>query len=255
MRKKTLLASLAVSAAMVAGACGGGASIVGSYSPGTGASGGTLLVGDYQDVDSLNPFYYSTVMSANVLATVYDGTVLVAAVKDLQYVYVWTRSTAGVWSSASVYDAGSALSFSMCPCLTVTPSGRVLLFHNWEITSGNTQLRCWYSDDNGATWSLSSRVCQNVIANLASAEFKRLRCAYMNGAIVLVAWVQEAALFIDAVSIYASVDMGNSFSSIGDIANAAFPDVVVANGSFLVGVIKDDGSGNYTPYEIGRAHV
>jgi peptide/nickel transport system substrate-binding protein len=84
MRKKTLLATLAVSAAMVAGACGGGASIVGSYSPGTGAAGGTLLVGDYQDVDSLNPFYYSTVMSANVLATVYDG--LVTLSNEAKYV-------------------------------------------------------------------------------------------------------------------------------------------------------------------------
>ena len=40
MRKTTLLAAFAVSAAMVAGACGGGASIVGSYKPGEGASSG-----------------------------------------------------------------------------------------------------------------------------------------------------------------------------------------------------------------------
>jgi peptide/nickel transport system substrate-binding protein len=85
MRKKSLLATLALSAAMVAGACGGGASIVGSYAPGTGgATGGTLLVGDYQDVDSLNPFYYSTVMSANVMATVYDG--LVTLTNEAKYV-------------------------------------------------------------------------------------------------------------------------------------------------------------------------
>ena len=84
MRKTTLLAAFAVSAAMVAGACGGGASIVGSYKPGEGASGGTLLGGDYQDVDSLNPFYYSTVMSANVLATVYDG--LVTLSNEAKYV-------------------------------------------------------------------------------------------------------------------------------------------------------------------------
>jgi len=85
MRKKSLLATLALSAAMVAGACGGGASIVGSYAPGSGgATGGTLLVGDYQDVDSLNPFYYSTVMSANVLATVYDG--LVTVTNEAKYV-------------------------------------------------------------------------------------------------------------------------------------------------------------------------
>ena len=54
MRKKSALAALFVSAAMIAGACGGGASIVGSYKPGEGGTGGTLLVGDYQDVDSLS---------------------------------------------------------------------------------------------------------------------------------------------------------------------------------------------------------
>ena len=46
MRKKSALAALFVSAAMIAGACGGGASIVGSYKPGEGGTGGTLLVGD-----------------------------------------------------------------------------------------------------------------------------------------------------------------------------------------------------------------
>ena len=86
MRKKSALAALFVSAAVIAGACGGGASIVGeSYAPGAaGATGGTLLVGDYQDVDSLNPFYYATVMSANVMATVYDG--LVTVTNEAKYV-------------------------------------------------------------------------------------------------------------------------------------------------------------------------
>ena len=84
MRKKSALAALFVSAALIAGACGGGASIVGSYKPGEGGTGGTLLVGDYQDVDSLHPYYYSTVMSANVLATVWDG--LVTLSNEAKYV-------------------------------------------------------------------------------------------------------------------------------------------------------------------------
>ena len=85
MRKKSLLATFALSAAMVVGACGGGASIVGSYDPGAaGETGGTLLVGDYQDVDSLNPFYYVTVMSANVMATTFDG--LVTVTNEAKYV-------------------------------------------------------------------------------------------------------------------------------------------------------------------------
>jgi len=46
MRKRSLLATFAVTAALVAGACGG--------STGSTVSGATLLIGDYQDVDSLN---------------------------------------------------------------------------------------------------------------------------------------------------------------------------------------------------------
>jgi len=65
MRKRSLLATFAVAAALVAGACGG--------STGSTVTGATLLIGDYQDVDSLNPFYYSTVMSSNVIGMTSDG--------------------------------------------------------------------------------------------------------------------------------------------------------------------------------------
>ncbi|MEI6271392.1 MAG: ABC transporter substrate-binding protein [Chloroflexota bacterium] len=73
MRKMTALAALFVSAAVIAGACGGTPSVEGSYEPGTGAAGGTLLVGDYQDITDLN--YGGTVMDANVNATLFDGLV------------------------------------------------------------------------------------------------------------------------------------------------------------------------------------
>ena len=55
MRAKRLLAALAASAALVVAACGGGTS-----------SANTLIIGDYQDVDSLGP-YYGTVMAADVI--------------------------------------------------------------------------------------------------------------------------------------------------------------------------------------------
>jgi len=73
MRKRTALAALLVSAAVIAGACNGTPSIEGSYKPGTGAAGGTLLVGDYQDITDLN--YGGTVMDANVNAMLFDGLV------------------------------------------------------------------------------------------------------------------------------------------------------------------------------------
>ena len=65
MRKRSLLAALAVSAALIAAACGGGS--------GTNSSN-TLLFGDYQDTDSLGP-YGNTVMRANILATTEVGLV------------------------------------------------------------------------------------------------------------------------------------------------------------------------------------
>jgi len=65
MRKRSLLAALAVSAALIAAACGGGS---GSN------SSNTLLFGDYQDTDSLGP-YGNTVMRANILATTEVGLV------------------------------------------------------------------------------------------------------------------------------------------------------------------------------------
>jgi peptide/nickel transport system substrate-binding protein len=55
MRAKRLLAALAASAALIVAACGGGTS-----------SGKTLIIGDYQDVDSLGP-YYGTVMAQDVI--------------------------------------------------------------------------------------------------------------------------------------------------------------------------------------------
>jgi ABC-type transport system substrate-binding protein len=66
MRKRSLLAALAVSAAMIAAACGGGSSTNNSN---------TLLFGDYQDVDSLGP-YWGTVMAANVITTTEAGLVM-----------------------------------------------------------------------------------------------------------------------------------------------------------------------------------
>lgn len=65
MRKRSLLATFAVAAAIVAGACGG--------STGSTVTGATLLIGDYQDADSLNPFFYSTVMSSNIVGATHDG--------------------------------------------------------------------------------------------------------------------------------------------------------------------------------------
>ena len=65
MQKRSLLATFAVAAALVAGACGG--------STGSTVTGATLLIGDFQDADSLNPFLATTVMSFNIVGATHDG--------------------------------------------------------------------------------------------------------------------------------------------------------------------------------------
>lgn len=145
MRKKSALAALFVSAALIAGACGGGgASIVGSYKPGEGGTGGTLLVGDYQDVDSLHPYYYGTVMSANVLATTWDG--LVTLTNEAKYV-PWMAT-----EIPTVANGGIALPGVNGDAMTVTWKLREGLVwsdgkpitcadaeytHSWVMTEGN----------------------------------------------------------------------------------------------------------------------
>ncbi|MFM2098340.1 MAG: hypothetical protein RIT06_968 [Chloroflexota bacterium] len=74
MRKTTLLATFALIASLLVAACGSTAEESASPTPTPEiVEGGTLLIGDYQDADSLNPFYYSTVMSSNIVGATHDG--------------------------------------------------------------------------------------------------------------------------------------------------------------------------------------
>jgi len=74
MRKTTLLATFALIGSLLAAACAPTAEESASPTPTPEiVEGGTLLIGDYQDADSLNPFYYSTVMSSNIVGASHDG--------------------------------------------------------------------------------------------------------------------------------------------------------------------------------------
>ena len=158
MRKKSALAALFVSAALIAGACGGTPTVEGSYKPGTGAAGGTLLVGDYQDMTDL--LYGSTVMDANISTTLWDG--LVKVTNEPKYI-PWLAE-----SLPSIENGAIELPGQDGDAMTVTwklREGRtwsdgvpitcadVSYAHDWILLEGN------YTDPVGSGDSISTVEC------------------------------------------------------------------------------------------------
>lgn len=198
--------------------------------------------------------------------TLPDGTVLVAVVKTDQYIRVWKRNPqTDAWTEYAVADHGSAYAFSGHPCLVTLPSGRVLCLY-WVESGASNQVRMIYSDDQGATWTQGQRACLSEAIDTGTYKPDRLRAAYLNGSIVLVAWVTDAALTFDDILIqYASSDLGCNFAQIdmwtgADIdSHAAYPDLAVLNSKVILGYLRESApaSGKGTPYVrmIGSAYA
>lgn len=180
--------------------------------------------------------------------TLADGAVLVAVQKSGNAIVVLKRSaTADTWSEIAVATHG-AYTYGAFPTLCVLPSGRILVYFWWEDgTSAN--VRYWYSDDDGATWSFGSRgvLPQNI--STGSSTPRRLRAAAYGGQVLLVAGVTTAALAFDHVlKQYASTDGGASFDLVEtwdgfsvDTA-AAYHDLVVVDGKFTLGYLYYNGA-------------
>lgn len=170
-----------------------------------------------------------------------DGRVHVAAVQTGQAVIVWTRSATGVWSSASVYDAGAATTYGLRPTLCRLPSGRLLCFF-WRERAASVTVRMHYSDDDGASWIKGQPSCLRTTINPATATPKRLRVGHLNSQLILIAHLQASGT--DELHQYASNDGGASFVEIAalDDTSRGFPDLIVSGGRIYVGYVKRTGS-------------
>lgn len=142
--------------------------------------------------------------------------------------------TADTWSTVTVYSTSFALPSGQGfhPCLLELPSGRLQLYH-WVFdpvsgTLGNANVRMWYSDNQGATWAVGASYVlrEDVPYNTASIGagvtgyvLQRLRCAYFEGQVVLVAWLQALDTAIDhrdTIAQWYSDDDGASFRTVND---------------------------------------
>lgn len=196
--------------------------------------------------------------------TLDDGTVVCVVERGTTspdiVAYVRDPST-GAWSDNSV-RLGNLQNQDAHPCLCLLPSGRLLCYF-WEedTDAGKSNVRMSYSDDGGLTWSTGQEavledsipVSTGTGAGSTNYSTKRLRAAYSNGQILLLAGVRSMDTTTashgvrDAIWQFASLDLGASFTLVTknesvDSARvgAAFQDVVVLDGKYVIAYLDVD---------------
>ena len=105
------------------------------------------------------------------------------------------------------------------PCLLRLPTGRVICYR-WEDSGTDHQVRAWYSDDAGLTWTESGPVLLEPLDGSAGGypDRRRLRAVYCesDGTIALFAHVLAAdtgtGIWRDRVAQWASSDGGWTFT-------------------------------------------
>ena len=162
-------------------------------------------------------------------------------------VYTSTRAADGTWSAQAEISLSATPLNGCTPCLLRLDSGRILLFAWIENGTDEGQIRMLFSDDDGATWTVGASAVLPALLDTGSSSTgyitNRLRAAQIDGQILLLVWLRSrntTPANADELRQYASCDDGHTFSLIyqSDRATAgqaaAYPDVVVANGEFVV---------------------
>lgn len=131
------------------------------------------------------------------------------------------------------------------PCLQVTPGGRVHLYVYETLDANKLQIRLYYSDDDGATWSNAGFVLSDAIDRAVYTDFFRIRTGYLNGQMLMLLHLElDGGTYTDVLSQWASSDGGHTFEEVytqdgTDIENAgASPEIVIDQGVFLVGFLR-----------------
>lgn len=183
-----------------------------------------------------------------------DGTVLGAVVQGT--IASTVRSLArnpntGAWTDGEMV---AGVVNEAHPCLVLLPSGRVLCFY-WaeDIAAQTANVGMMYTDDRGVTWTRGSfGVLPSSIdtsgssgAGAAGYDLERLRAAYKDGQVLLVACLRAHDTSLveeDLLVQYASADLGNNFVEVDRSATTTgtggnFQDLVVVDGRFVLAYI------------------
>jgi len=176
--------------------------------------------------------------------TTADGKIVAVAQRQKRRIYAYTRSAAGVWGSGvEIYDRGSTYTNRASPCLVLLPSGRLLCFF-WREKGSKASIWLYYSDDDGASWTVGSRAALSSSISTSTYAQKRIRAAYLDGQIILIGWLTNSTS--EEIHQWASSDLGSSFQKIDSLITLnkdyGCPDVIAHNGALHVAYLYSDGT-------------
>ena len=249
------------------------ARIVWQQGPGTGVEPTDLWSGwDMPNTITAGPevieFLSVTPLLENpyVLTVANDGVLLCYESDEGAARVAYTRSrdaSTRLWSSSVALVSEADQGDKLAPCSCLLPDGRVLLFVATH-DGAESQVDVYQSTDDGTTFALAAAAVLRTVIDATVYSLQRLRARAKDGQILLIAWVTKASgTDRETLIQYASDDVGNTFTEI-DVGNLAigvdvvgYPDVVVAGGRFVVGVIPagPGGSGTSQPgfYQLANA--
>jgi len=212
---------------------------------------------DHKGISGFEALDYSTTPNRwhypNAMRLAND-TALILCTRGQDTIVAWTKAPdAASWTSTVLYTY-AATSSQIMSCGLQMPNGRVLAFYG-----DGTNVISSYSDDNGATWTISTHVSSDVGVPLTvyptARTTKRMRCAYMNGQLLLIVHIldSDAAEGRDRLYQYASVTLGATWDYVdttqgytapyvaatdADQNTRGFHDIVVIGGQAMVCYLK-----------------
>ena len=160
---------------------------------------------------------------------------LTGAADDLVSTRIMTPGSA--WTSA-VSVTPTVQHAELHPCLVQLPDDSILMLY-WVVdTVANVaQVQVQRSTDSGATWTLSATAALITELSTSTYTLGRLRAAYSNGQVLLVASVDDGT---PRLAQFASDDNGASFTQVeiwSSIRGRTFEVVARESGGFVIGYI------------------
>lgn len=173
-----------------------------------------------------------------------SGVVLCASQYKGDKVRVWRLPVGGSWAATTVYTASATYSGGAHPCMVQLSTGRVLLF--FLVESGTwSQLRMYYSDDDGATWTMGQRAALRHVLDRSTYDITRMRVARVGAEMMLVMSLVDSSLTCeDVLRQYASADGGASWALVDTWTGASYnwagtqAEVIGVDDTFVVAYLR-----------------
>ena len=187
---------------------------------------------------------------------------------DTTYRVRFNTMTAGgvIGTPLTIYTTGDTITQGLHPSLVVMPGGRLMLFHYLEdLTQETVQIQAYYSDDDGANWTLATSACLPEGLDVSGSPGSgasgydldtrpaaKMRVAYSGGQMLMLICFRAndttGGSYQDGFFQYASSDLGFNWDHVetwGNTITGTQADIVPAANGFNVFFLSLIGSDEY----------